>query len=94
MQDLPPPAAEGTIASSPEEDSHPEPASPMSATETYYDRRQSIDVTVRPAPIRQKGTAFTRRGATLPGSDPTCLPPITACRTGRTLVLCFDGTGQ
>ena len=29
----------------------------------------------------------------LPNSDPTCSPPVTAGRQ-RTLILCFDGTGE
>jgi len=29
----------------------------------------------------------------VPGSDPTCTPPVTVGH-GRTLILCFDGTGD
>lgn len=49
---------------------------------------------VTPDPRRRSlPPKLPRRGVTLPGSDPTCIPSITMDRK-RTVVLCFDGTGD
>jgi len=50
----------------------------------YASYRADPQVTVKVPPKRE---------GTLLGTDPTCIPPITFHRN-RTLVLCFDGTGD